>query len=66
MTVYDKAREQRIHDLNKQLEPFYLVDHHNGKFSLCALISEMEEEYGQAAFDAYAVEIGDDPRDEQG
>ncbi len=66
MTVYDKATEERINALNLELEPFYLVDHHNGQFSLCACISDMEYEYGQAAFDAYAVEIGDDPLDEQG
>ncbi len=66
MTVYDRAREQRIDELNQELDPFYLVDHGNCTFSLCAMINEMDEEFGQAAFDAYAEEIGEDPRDEQG
>ncbi|MBQ3194995.1 MAG: hypothetical protein IJB65_00865 [Clostridia bacterium] len=66
MIVYDKANEQKIHDLNQEITPFYLIDGEDGKFALCAIINRMDDEYGQAAFDAYAAEIGVDPRDEQG
>lgn len=66
MTVYDRATEERLKVVNQELEPFYIVDHSNGTFSLCGRINYMEEEFGQAAFDAYAEEIGEEPRDEQG
>ncbi len=66
MTVYNRATEERLKVVNQELEPFYIVDHSNGTFSLCGRINYMEEEFGQAAFDAYAEEIDDDPRDEQG
>jgi hypothetical protein len=66
MTVYDRNTEERIKELNRELEPFYIVDHCDGVFSLCARINNMDEEFGQAAFDSYANEIGEDPRDEQG
>ncbi len=66
MIVYDRNTEERIKELNQELEPFYLVDHNNGRFSLCARMNYMGEEFGWASFDAYAVEIGEDPRDEQG
>ncbi len=66
MSVYDRAIEERLKVVNRELDPFYIVDHSNGTFSLCGRINYMEEEFGQAAFDAYAEEIGEDPRDEQG
>lgn len=66
MTVYDSATEQRIRDLNREFDPFYLVDFHDGRFSLCARINDMTYEFGQAAFDAYAKEIGEEQYDEQG
>ncbi len=66
MIVYDKATEERIKELNRELAPFYLVNHRNGTFSLCVLINDLGEEFGQAAFDAYAEEIGEDAYDEQG
>ncbi len=66
MNVYGKEIEQLIEELNRELNPFYLVNLYNGRFSLCVIINEMNEEYGQAAFDAYAVEKGEKPRDEQG
>ncbi len=66
MTVYSRANEERIEELNRELEPFYLVDLHNGKFSLCARINYMGEEFGWASFDAFAISNGEDPRDEQG
>lgn len=27
--------EQRINKFNKEITPFYIVDHENGKYSLC-------------------------------
>lgn len=66
MSVYDKAREERIKALNRELDPFYLMEGSDGRFSLCARMNYMDEEFGQAAFDAYAESIGEDPRDEQG
>ncbi len=66
MIVYDRAIEQRLKVVNKELEPFYIVDHSGGKFSLCGRINYIEREFGQAAFDAYAVEMGEPPCDEQG
>ncbi len=58
--------EKRIAELNEELEPFYLIDGGDGTFSLCALMNEMDAEYGQAAFDAFALEIGASTRDELG
>ncbi len=57
---------QRIKELNKELDPFYLVDLDNGKFSLCVQINHMDVEFGQPAFDAYAHEVGKPPRDNAG
>ncbi len=57
---------QRIKELNKELDPFYLVDLDNGKFSLCVQINHMDFEFGQPAFDAYAHEVGTPPRDHAG
>ncbi len=58
--------DERIIELNQELDPFYLVDLENGKFSLCAIINDMDDEFGQAAFDAFALEIGASTRDEFG
>ncbi len=66
MTVYDKATEERIKVVNQELDPFYIVDHSNGTYSLCGRINYIDDEFGQAAFDAYAEEVGEEPRDEQG
>ncbi len=46
-----------------------IVAHDNGDYSLCLAFSFLEDEYadyGQAAFDAYAKEIGQPERDRQG
>lgn len=60
---------QRIAEFNKRNKPFYIVDHENGNYSLCLTLNMMWEEffpYCQEAFDAYAVEIGEDPRTASG
>lgn len=54
--------EQRIKKFNRDNAPFYLVDHENGKYSLCLAFSFLEGEYedfGQDAFNRYALEIGE-------
>ena len=53
---------QRINKFNAENRPFYIVDHENGEYSLCLALSFLEGEYenfGQEAFNRYAMEIGD-------
>lgn len=55
---------QRIQKFNEANRPFYIVDHEDGKYSLCLPLSLLGEEffpYCQEAFDAYAREIGEAP-----
>lgn len=52
---------ERIEAFNKENKPFYIVNHSDGKFSLCLPLDMLPEEYYpycQEAFDAYAEEIG--------
>lgn len=52
---------ERIVIFNKENKPFYIVNHSDGKFSLCLPLDMLPEEYYpycQEAFDAYAEEIG--------
>lgn len=52
---------ERIEAFNKENKPFYIVNHSDGKFSLCLPLDMLPEEYYpycQEAFDAYAVETG--------
>lgn len=61
--------KERIEAFNKENRPFYIVDHDDGKFSLCLPLDFLRGEYedfGQAAFDAYAIEIGEPPVDSRG
>ena len=58
--------DKRIEALKKDLDPFYLVPHDDGTYSLCLYINGLNDDYGQAAFDAYAKEMGEPIRDEQG
>lgn len=61
--------KERIEAFNEENRPFYIVDHDAGKFSLCLPLDFLHEEYedfGQAAFDAYAIEIGEPPVDSRG
>lgn len=54
--------EQRIEQFNETNAPFYIVDHDNGRFSLCLALSFMGDEYanfGQEAFNRYAQQIGE-------
>lgn len=54
--------KQRIDRFNRENRPFYIVDHDSGEYSLCLALSFLEGEYknfGQEAFNRYAVEIGD-------
>ena len=51
--------KQRINKFNTENRPFYIVDHENGKCSLCLAFSFLEGDYkdfGQDAFDRYAGE----------
>ena len=51
----------RITAFNNANEPFYIVEHSDGKFSLCLPLDMLPDEYYpycQEAFDAYAEEIG--------
>lgn len=60
---------EQINEFNKEISPFYIVAHDNVDYSLCLAFSFLEDEYadyGQAAFDAYAKEIGQPERDRQG
>lgn len=47
--------KERIKAFDKANSPLYIVDHDDGRFSLCLQLKE----YGQEAFNAYAEEIGD-------
>lgn len=61
--------KEQITAFNEENNPFYIVDLDNGNFSLCLAFSFLKGEladYGQAAFDAYAREIGQPERDAQG
>lgn len=61
--------KERIEAFNEENRPFYIVDHDAGKFSLCLPLDFLHEEYedfGQAAFDTYAIEIGEPPVDSRG
>lgn len=61
--------KKRIEAFNENNRPFYIVDHDDGKFSLCLpldLLRGEYEDFGQAAFDAYALEIGEPPMDSRG
>lgn len=60
---------KQIKDFNETNRPFYIVDHENGEYSLCLAFSFLGgelEDYGQAAFNAYAREIGEPIQDEHG
>lgn len=61
--------KERIERFNHENRPFYIVDHDGGQFSLCLPLDFLDDEfenYGQAAFDAYALEIGEPPINRQG
>lgn len=54
--------EQRIKIFNRDNAPFYIVDHENGKYSLCLAFYFLDGKYkdfGQDAFKRYALEIGE-------
>lgn len=61
--------EERIQAFNDSNQPFYIVAHDDGKFSLCLPLDFLDEDfdlYCQSAFDAYAAEVGDPPLTERG
>lgn len=59
--------EERIKKFEQENAPFGLVDHENGRFSLClSFLSEEYENYGQETFNAYAREIGEPVKDRYG
>lgn len=54
--------KERIQVFNAKNQPFYIVDHDDGRFSLCLPLDLLSDEYYpycQDAFDAYAAEIGE-------
>lgn len=54
--------EERILQFGEKNPPFYLCDHDNGKYSLCLPLSFFSgpfENYGQEAFNRYALSVGD-------
>lgn len=60
---------QRINKFNRENPPFYIVDHENGKCSLCLPFTFLTGEYknfGQDAFNRYALETGDPVMDDLG
>lgn len=61
--------KQRINRFNTENRPFYIVDHGNGRYSLCLAFSSLEGEYkgfGQDAFNRYAQESGEPVMDSRG
>lgn len=61
--------QKEIKQFNDKNRPFYIVDHDNGEFSLCLPFSFLQgqyEDYGQAAFNAYAEEMGEPVADQYG
>ena len=42
--------KQRINKFNTENRPFYIVDHENGKYSLCLAFSDHAGGKGQFAF----------------
>ena len=59
----------RIEAFNEANAPFYIVDHEDGKYSLCLPLGMLSSEYFpycQEAFDAYAREMGKSPVDARG
>lgn len=60
---------KRIEDFNLANRPFYIVDLENGEYSLCLTLSFLQGDfidYGQAAFNAYALKNGESIADERG
>lgn len=61
--------KQRIKKFNTENRPFYIVDHENGRYSLCLAFSFLEGEYkrfGQDAFNRYALENNEPAIDKMG
>jgi len=53
---------QRIEKFNQENEPFYIVAHESGEYSLCFPLGSRKNEcseFGQEAFNCYAVRAGD-------
>ena len=60
---------QRINRFNTENRPFYIVDHDSGEYSLCLAFSFLDGEYkefGQDAFNRYALEINEPVVDGRG
>lgn len=61
--------QKEIKQFNAENCPFYIVDHDNGEFSLCLAASFLKgpyADYGQEAFNAYAIEMGEPVADKYG
>lgn len=54
--------KERIARFGKENYPFYLVEHDDGTYSLCLVrdfLRDEDADYGQYAFDAYAIQNGE-------
>ena len=63
------SKQREIKAFNTECEPFYIVSHDDGSFSLCLACSSLSSEYkdyGQEAFNRYAKEKGEPIKDAQG
>ena len=63
------SKQNEIKAFNTECEPFYIVSHDDGSFSLCLSLSSLVDEYedfGQEAFNAFATEQGEPVKDGYG
>ena len=63
------SKQNEIKAFNTECEPFYIVSHDDGSFSLCLSLSSLTDEYedfGQEAFNAFATERGEPVKDGYG
>ena len=64
-----ESPENRIHEMNRKLEPFSLSDYGNGEYGLSLPFTFLEEpydNYGQEAFNRFAEEHGESVKDQYG
>lgn len=62
----EKKVKERIEVFNAENEPFYIVDHEDGSYSLCLCFLYTDGDYCQEAFDEYAREQGEKACEESG
>ena len=69
MLLFEIVHFQFINRFNTENRPFYIVDHDSGEYSLCLAFSFLDGEYkefGQDAFNRYALEINEPVVDGRG